>query len=1140
MRSFVFLNVLVFTSNFTDNALRILVWLTLGALAAKVGDSPDGWRALVGACYSAPWLIFSLLAGQLADRYSKRNVVLATRFLDLVIWTTGTIGYIFTQEPALLLGMLFSLGIRMSLFGPPSMGLIAEILPARRITWGNSWVDGLTFLGAILGTSFGGLAYDLSSGALLYPLLILTVLSSSSILASFFMSPIAAAEPTRPLRLFPLRQMRRVFAEMRSTPGMLWAFAGIILWWAWAGLSLQVAMKFAGDTLLMEGFGTSRFFIYVGIGVGMGSILAGAWARPHLELGFVPLAAFLMGVFSLLVGLVPASELVSGVLIALNGFFAGWCVIPLKGYLQRSAKAESRGGLLGTLNFFQYGAIFLASGGGYYLLTKLLGLSAPEVFLLFGVALIVLSIVLFQQLRNVTLRAIIYFVLNTLYRIRIHGLQHIPERGGCLVVSNHVSFADGLLMAMAIERPITPIIFDEIYSKWYIRPIVDLVDPIPISDHMPPRELIETLRKASDAIRAGKVVIIFAEGQISRVGFQLEFRKGLERIMKDAEAPIVPVAIDGMRGAFLGVNPERHLVTIPSRLRSPITIQFGEQMPGNSSRSMIYQRILALRQEAWEFRRGHTRLIHHEALRFPWRWALDNCYDDPKRPEGIRRYAFSVGTVVFAEVFKQLWKEEKRVGICLPPSIAASLLNHAALLAGKVPVNLNYTASNDVIKAICTDAEINVIFTSTEFLEKVKLQLPGRVIMVDQVAQKITPAHRRKALKLWLTKSIRQLERRAGNPHWKLPVKERLDHDASIIYSSGSTGVPKGVRLTHWNIASNIAGTLEVFSLNRNERILAFLPFFHSIGTMIFIFLPQKSGLRISFLPNPLDMAGIAEAVRAKNCTCMVATPTFLQAFSRRIDPADFGSLKLIIAGAEKLRIPLAEAFERRFGVPICEGYGTTECSPVVAVNTPNYRARDTFQRTLQYGTVGHVYPGVVVEVRDMVTGEVLPPGKSGLLFAKGPNIMKGYLNQPEKTAEVLQNGWYCTGDMGEFTEDGFLRITDRLSRFSKIGGEMVPHLNIENKLAEAISEDEGRFVVTSVEDEKKGERLIVLYTAKPERARQAFDRLANDSEFPNLWKPKWADFFAVEAIPMLGTGKTDLRKVKDLAVEKVKAQPAG
>ncbi|MGF1573407.1 MAG: MFS transporter [Sumerlaeia bacterium] len=1132
MRSFVFLNYLVFVGNFTDNALRLLVWLTFGALALQLNESPDSYRALVGVCYTAPWLFFSLIAGQLADRFSKRHVVLATRLLDVVIWMSGMIAYAFFRDPYLLLGMLFALGVRMSLFGPPSMGLIAEILPPRRVTWGNSWIDGLTFLGAILGTAFGGLVFDLFDGELLFPLLFLSILSSSSIIASLLMHPIPPAEPTRRINLFPLKHVRQVLSSMRQTPGMSWSFAGIVFWWALAALALQVSMKFAEDTLLMEGFGTSRFFIYVGIGVGSGSIMAGIWCRRHLELGYVPLAGIMMGVCSLVIGLVPPSELFSGVMICVFGFFAGWFIIPLKGFLQRSAQPEARGGLLGTLNFFQYGSIFVSSGFIYYFLTEILALTAPQIFVLLGILLLVASAIIFVYLRNVALRCLIYIFLNTVYKIRIQGVDNIPEHGGALIVSNHMSFADGILMAAAVERPIFPIIYDEIYNNPFIKPIVDLIEPIPINHKMKPRELIETLNYASEKIRSGNIVIIFAEGQISRVGFQVDFRKGIERIMRDLKEPIIPVALDGLRGQFLGVDTARKLVTFPKKLRAPISMTFGEPMPAQTKPHDIHQRILCLRSAAWELRRAHTKLLHHEALTFPLHWARDRAFYDLKNPEGLPRWKFAVGIIVFALKLRKRWHGEERIGICLPPSIASAVLNHAVLLAGKVPVNLNYTASPDVLAKICDDAEIKSIFTSKEFEEKANFKLPFTPVYLEDLAEKISPSLRKTALKLFLTKSTRQLERIAGNPHWKTPISQRLNQDASIIYSSGSTGIPKGVRLSHWNLATNIQSTLEVFHLTRSQSILAMLPFFHSIGTMIFIFLPHKSGLRASYLPNPLDMGAIAETVSAQNITCLVATPTFLQAFLRRVAPSDFGSLNTIIAGAEKLRPALAEAFEKRFGLPICEGYGSTECSPVVACNTPDYRAQNTFQRSRQYGTVGMCYPGVVIEIRDIDTNEVLGPEQPGMIYAKGPNVMKGYLNQPEKTAEVLQDGWYRTGDIGLFGEDGFLRITDRLSRFSKIGGEMVPHVNIENRLLELLNGNDGYIVVTSIPDDKKGERLIVLFTHKEELVRKAFDLLAADPEFPNLWKPKWADFFNVEGVPMLGTGKTDLRRVRELAVE--------
>ena len=291
--------------------------------------------------------------------------------------------------------------------------------------------------------------------------------------------------------------------------------------------------------------------------------------------------------------------------------------------------------------------------------------------------------------------------------------------------------------------------------------------------------------------------------------------------------------------------------------------------------------------------------------------------------------------------------------------------------------------------------------------------------------------------------------------------------------------------------------------------------------------------MRAYFFPNPLDARAIGAIVEEQKITHLLATPTFLQSYARRITPEQFGSLRFVLTGAEKLRSSLADEFERRFGIRPVEAYGATETSPAVSVSTRNVREPGIFQVGFREGWIGHPIPGVAVRIADPETGALMPPNEPGMLLIKGPNVMLGYFNDPEKTAEVIRNGWYVSGDIAKMDTDGFIQITDRLSRFSKIGGEMVPHLKIEEALHEITESIERIFAVTGVPDEKKGERLVVLYACATEMAKSAAEQLGSSGILPNLWIPKFSDFMKVDAIPILGTGKTDLRALKEIAMER-------
>jgi len=295
------------------------------------------------------------------------------------------------------------------------------------------------------------------------------------------------------------------------------------------------------------------------------------------------------------------------------------------------------------------------------------------------------------------------------------------------------------------------------------------------------------------------------------------------------------------------------------------------------------------------------------------------------------------------------------------------------------------------------------------------------------------------------------------------------------------------------------------------------------------LWMPAVNGVGVVYHPNPLDARILGELVSKYKVTFLIATPTFLQAYMKRCPPESFGSLQYVLVGAEKLPERVALAFEDTFGIRPLEGYGCTECSPVVTVNGRDFRAPGFRQVGARRGKIGHPLPGVSVKVVDLDTGELVAPGTAGMLLVKGPNVMKGYLGKPEKTAEVLRDGWYTTGDVAMMEEDGFLTITDRLSRFSKIGGEMVPHIKIEDKLHELAEVTEQVFAVTALPDEKKGERIVVVHTLPEQKLVPVLEKLAQ-CDLPALWKPRPNQFFHVDALPVLGTGKIDLRGVKALA----------
>jgi acyl-[acyl-carrier-protein]-phospholipid O-acyltransferase/long-chain-fatty-acid--[acyl-carrier-protein] ligase len=473
--------------------------------------------------------------------------------------------------------------------------------------------------------------------------------------------------------------------------------------------------------------------------------------------------------------------------------------------------------------------------------------------------------------------------------------------------------------------------------------------------------------------------------------------------------------------------------------------------------------------------------------------------------------------------------DEKFVGVLLPPSVGAVLANAALALCRRVTVNLNYTVTSDILNHCLRECGIRHVLTSRRFMEKMNLKVDAELVYVDELREKVGLADKLAgALDAYVT-PVWSLERRLG-----LHQVEAGDL-LTVIFTSGSTGLPKGVMLSYENVGSNVRAIDEVVQLQRDDALLGLLPFFHSFGYTVTLWtvltLPPKGVYHYS----PLDAKVIGKLCREQRGTILLSTPTFLRGYIKRVEPEDFRTLDVVVAGAEKLPPDVSDGFEKRFGTRPVEGYGTTELSPLVSVNVPASRSRTqsgVVER--REGSVGRPVPGVRARIVHPETAKELPNGETGMLQIAGPNVMLGYWNHPEHTAEVIREGWYTTGDLAYLDADGFIFITGRESRFSKVGGEMVPHGVVEEAINRAVgaSEEEMAAVVTAVPDERKGERLVVLHR-KLNLSPNEVCRKLTEQGLPNLWVPSADSFIEVAEIPLLGSGKLDLKRMHELAMER-------
>ena len=1111
-----------FQGAYSDNILRnLLLAMVVGMGLGK--EERDTFVSIVTFLFSVPFVVFSMTGGWLADHFSKRQVTIWTKVMEIGAMTIATAG-LAMHEHTLTLVALGLVATQAALFGPSKYGLLPELLPAKRLSWGNGIIELGTFLAIIIGTVTGAAMAERFHGHEVYAGYALLGLACVGLASSLGIDRVPPAAPEKKFRLNFVGDLWQQIKMMRADQPLFLAVLGNTYFWFLGSLLFSTIIVYGPDVLHIGQTKTGYLNAALAIGIGIGSMIAGLLSGNKIEYGLIPLGSIGMMLTGIALGTTHVGLVGSAVLLATLGFWAGFFAVPVNALIQHRPAEENKGGIIAAANLLSFVGIAMSSGA-YFVFTKFIHLNPRGIMLAASVITAAGTAYVLFLLPEWFGRLILFFVTHTIYRLKVLGRDNFPEKTGALLVCNHMSFVDAALLIASTDRPIRFLIYKGIYDNRVVKPFARMMKAIPISSEQRPREMIRSLRTASEALRHDEIVCIFAEGQITRTGQMLPFRRGLERIMKGVEVPIIPVNLDGVWGSIFSFERGRFLWKMPRRIPYPVTVSFGTPMPPTSSAISVRAAVQELQAEAFRERKRRMRTLDRSFVRTARRFPLRFMMADGKTPK-VRFFSALTRTIYIARRLRPAIGEREMVGLLLPPSVGGALTNYALTLLGRVPVNLNYTASSEVIASCAKQCDVDVVITSKAFVERFpKLEIPGRTVFLEDVLQ--APHALEKLLALLLASTMPQnLLRKAIGA---APGKCNVDDLATVIFSSGSTGDPKGVMLTHYNIGSNIQQVSQVFMLDGRDKILGILPFFHSFGFMAALWMPAVNGIGVVYHPNPLDTKVIGELVGQYRVTFLIATPTFLQAYMRRCSPESFGSLQYVLVGAEKLADRVALAFEDTFGIRPLEGYGCTECSPVVTVNGRDFRAPGFRQVSARRGKIGHPLPGVTVRVVDLDTGAPVTPGTPGMLLVKGPNVMKGYLGKPEKTAEVLHDGWYTTGDVAVMEEDGFLTITDRLSRFSKIGGEMVPHIRIEDKLQELAGVTEQVFAVTALPDEKKGERIVVISTLTTEKIAPVIEKFAQ-CDLPVLWKPRASQFFHVDALPILGTGKIDLRGVKALA----------
>lgn len=706
------------------------------------------------------------------------------------------------------------------------------------------------------------------------------------------------------------------------------------------------------------------------------------------------------------------------------------------------------------------------------------------------------------------------------YRVRAIGLENLPP-GGFLLVPNHITWVDAIILQIACPRAVRFIIDEEFYRKPLLKTPLRMVGAIPI-DRRKPRDAI---RRATEQIEAGQIVCIFPEGQLSRTGTLARLQRGYEMIARHAGCPVVPVFLDQLWGSIFSFRGGKFFRKWPKQFPYRATVAFGNALPAKEATiPRVHEELLKLGADCFEQRPELRQHLARRALRGLKRSPFSTLVIDGMDGSTLSRGKL-LGVSIALSRYLGATFPQKRIAIVLPAGKGAVVANLAIALADKVPVGLNFTASEEAIGSAIRRAEIETAISANQFHERLpNLPWPQNTIFLDQLLPKL-----KSPILFWWVAAI--ITPSFLLARW-LGLPRRGGHEEAILlFTSGSSGEPKGVVLSHHNIIGNVAQFTVMLDAGPEDCLLASLPFFHSFGCTVTLWYPLIEGTPIITYPNPLEAAKNAALVEKYRITVVLATPTFLRAYLRKAEPPQLRSTRLVIVGAEKMPLDLAQKFFERFGKRVMEGYGLTETSPVVSVNLPDPlpERRDVKEQMLyRLGSVGKMASGIAAEIRHPETNEKLTIYDSGMLWLRGPNIFEGYLKEPERTAEVLHDRWLKTGDIGRLDEDGFLYIEGRLSRFSKIGGEMVPHEVVEQKIIAVLGLEgsERRIAICGVPDEAKGEALLLL-TAEPIEMDKLRMNL-NEAGVPNLWIPKRS--VVVESIPVLASGKLDIRRCQEVA----------